>query len=97
MLNEIMEEGKNILEDVNVVTYEETVDRANEWLKTIEQEFDSKLAGEVYAIAAKQYKTLFDSSNAITITPVMEVLEDKVAFFKEKIRDILEILNKESE
>jgi len=94
MKDEIIAEGNGILEDVNVITYEDTVDRANEWLMSVEREFDPATVAEIYEIAGKQYKTLFDSSNAITVTPAMEVLEDKVDFFKEKVRDILEILGR---
>jgi hypothetical protein len=88
----ILAEGKSILENVDVFNYEEYVDRANDWLLSIEPVYGKEISDEVFSIAQKQYKALFESSNKVTVVPVMEVLEAKVDFFKEKLRDILKIL-----
>lgn len=89
-MNELVEEGKSILEDTNAVTYEDMVDRANDWLKNIETALDDKaFVDEVYKIASETFKPDIDPYNALTVVPVLGVLEDKTEFFKEKVRKIL--------
>ncbi|NLO63733.1 MAG: hypothetical protein GX095_00640 [Clostridiales bacterium] len=94
-MENLITQGKEILEDVNAVNYEEMVDRANDWLKEIETELpDPSAVEEIYEIASRVFKPTLQNVNPFFAPPVVPTIEEKVDFFREKLEEILEVLQK---
>jgi len=95
-MDNLIAEGKSIIEDVNAVNYEETVDRANDWLQQIEIVIsDKEVIDEIYEIAARVFKPKFINDNPFFSTPVLIKMEEKVAYFQEKVQDIIDVLQQQ--
>lgn len=96
-MENLIAEGKSIIEDVNEVTYEETVDRANNWLTELESYIaDQKIIDEIYEVAARTLKPRFINHNPFVAPPMLNQLEEKVTFFQQKMGDIINILEQQN-
>lgn len=94
-MENLIAEGRSILEDVNAVNYEDTVDRANVWLQEIEKAISDKaVTDEIYEIAARVFKPKFINSNPFCASPVLNVLDEKIEFFKQKLDEIIDVLER---
>lgn len=88
----LIAEGKSIIDEVNAINYEDTVDAANDWLSRVEQAVDPAIMDKIYRIAARTLKPKFITNNPFVVLPVTIELDEKVEFFQKKLVEIVEIL-----
>lgn len=92
-MENLIAEGRSLAEEVNVVNYEETVDKANEWLQKLEGAISDKaVTDEIYQIAARVFKPKFINANPFLAAPIINLIEEKIVFFQQKVGDIIDIL-----